>query len=148
MKSRPAFTLIELLTAIVIVGILASIANRSVHELVARARIVRAVSEIRSIDSQLAAYFATHNAYPSSLTEAGIGAMRDPWNRPYVYTRITAGNIGLVRKDRFLVPLNSDYDLYSSGGDGVSRPPLTAIQSRDDIVRAQDGGFIGLARDF
>lgn len=148
MKSRPAFTLIELIIAMVIVGILASIANRSVRELVERARIVRAVSEIRTIGTQLAVYFAAHNAYPSTLTEAGIGAMRDPWNRPYVYMLITASNMGQVRKDRFLVPLNTDYDLYSIGADGVSFPPLTAKESRDDIVRVQDGGFIGLARDF
>jgi general secretion pathway protein G len=55
---------------------------------------------------------------------------------------------GKMRKDRFLVPLNSDYDLYSMGKDGDSRPPLTAQMSRDDIVRASDGAFVGLASDF
>ena len=53
-----------------------------------------------------------------------------------------------VRKDRFLVPLNTDYDLYSMGKDGESTAPLTARQSRDDIIRADNGGFIGLASEF
>ena len=50
-----------------------------------------------------------------------------------------------MRKDRFLVPINSCYDLYSMGKDGQSVPPLTAKASWDDIVRANDGAFVGLA---
>ena len=46
------------------------------------------------------------------------------------------------------MPINSDYDLYSMGEDGGTRPPLTARPSQDDIVRAGDGGFVGLAEEF
>ncbi len=53
-----------------------------------------------------------------------------------------------MRKDRFLVPLNSDFDLYSKGPDRKSVPPLTAEASRDDIIRANDGGYIGLASEY
>ena len=56
--------------------------------------------------------------------------------------------MGQARKDRFLVPLNSDYDLYSAGKDGKSRPPLSAQMSQDDIVRANDGAYIGLASQY
>ena len=55
---------------------------------------------------------------------------------------------GGFRKDRFLVPINTDFDLYSMGADGASVGPLTSAVSRDDIVRANDGGFVGLASDF
>jgi general secretion pathway protein G len=58
------------------------------------------------------------------------------------------GNIGQARKDRFLVPINSDFDLYSMGKDGRSVGPLTAQQSHDDIIRANDGGYYGLASNF
>jgi general secretion pathway protein G len=34
------------------------------------------------------------------------------------------------------------------GADGASVGPLTAAPSRDDIVRANDGGFVGLASEF
>jgi general secretion pathway protein G len=56
--------------------------------------------------------------------------------------------MGQIRKDRFLVPVNSDYDLYSMGKDGQSQAPFTAKASRDDIVRASDGQYVGLAEDF
>jgi type II secretory pathway pseudopilin PulG len=53
-----------------------------------------------------------------------------------------------ARKDRFLVPINSAFDLYSVGKDGASAAPLTVKASQDDIVVANDGGFIGLARRY
>ena len=56
--------------------------------------------------------------------------------------------MGQARKDRFLVPINSDYDLYSMGPDGGSVPPLTAALSRDDIIRANNGDYFGLASGF
>jgi general secretion pathway protein G len=34
------------------------------------------------------------------------------------------------------------------GRDGASQPPLTASASRDDIVRANDGQYIGLASGY
>lgn len=58
------------------------------------------------------------------------------------------GGVGQARKDQFLVPLNSDYDLYSKGPDGKSSPPLTAKESRDDIIRANDGAYFGLASEY
>lgn len=45
-------------------------------------------------------------------------------------------------------PLNSDFDLYSMGPDGKTATPLTAKASYDDIIRAVDGKFLGLASDF
>jgi general secretion pathway protein G len=55
---------------------------------------------------------------------------------------------GKARKDKFLVPINSDYDLYSDGQDGQSASPLTAKASQDDIVRAANGRYVGLASQF
>jgi general secretion pathway protein G len=55
---------------------------------------------------------------------------------------------GPLRKDGKLNPLNTDYDLYSVGADGLSAGPLTAMQSRDDIVRANNGAFVGLGEDY
>jgi len=56
--------------------------------------------------------------------------------------------LGSARKDHFLVPLNSDYDLYSVGKDGKSRAPLSAPDSADDVIRANDGAYIGLAAHY
>jgi general secretion pathway protein G len=57
-------------------------------------------------------------------------------------------SIGQARKDRNLVPINSDFDLFSPGRDGKTTGPLTAKTSHDDIVRGSDGAFVGLARDY
>ena len=46
------------------------------------------------------------------------------------------------------MPINSDYDLYSVGPDGDSSPQLHNAVSRDDVIRARDGAFVGLAEDF
>jgi general secretion pathway protein G len=34
------------------------------------------------------------------------------------------------------------------GKDGESVEPLTAQKSHDDVIRANDGGFVGLAVEF
>lgn len=57
-------------------------------------------------------------------------------------------NVGKLRKDKNLVPINSDYDLYSKGPDGQSSSPLTASISQDDIVRGRNGTFFGKASEY
>ncbi len=46
------------------------------------------------------------------------------------------------------MPINSDFDLYSMGPDGRSVSPLTSSLSRDDIVRANNGRFVGTAASY
>jgi general secretion pathway protein G len=58
------------------------------------------------------------------------------------------GGVGGARKDRFLVPINSDFDVYSMGKNLDSVAPLNPPKSQDDVIRASDGGFYGLARNF
>jgi general secretion pathway protein G len=54
----------------------------------------------------------------------------------------------MIRKDRNLHPLNSEFDLYSIGKDGRSMSALTAQISQDDVIWARDGNFVGLAADY
>ena len=69
--------------------------------------------------------------------------------QPYRYTNLdTAKGNGKARKNKNLVPINSDFDVYSMGKDGETAGPLTAKKSRDDVVRANDGRFIGLASEY
>jgi general secretion pathway protein G len=44
--------------------------------------------------------------------------------------------------------LNTDYDLYSKGVDGLSKPKITDPDSLDDVVRGANGAFLGLARNY
>ena len=41
-----------------------------------------------------------------------------------------------------------DQAVYSIGPDGLTNASLTHANSRDDVVRARDGGFIGTAEEF
>jgi general secretion pathway protein G len=41
-----------------------------------------------------------------------------------------------------------NFDLYSMGPDGDSKAAFTARASRDDIVRASNGSFIGPVSEF
>lgn len=55
---------------------------------------------------------------------------------------------GSLRKDKGLNPVNSDYDLYSMGKDGATMLPFTNPVSFDDIVRCNNGRYVGLAADY
>lgn len=146
------FTLLELLLALAIVALLASISIPIYGAFVERANVAQAIADIGMIDMRIERFISNNFRQPDSLDEMGGAAPQDPWGRPYQYLRIagnaTPGLQGRLRKDRNLVPINSDYDLYSFGVDGDSRPPLTARPSRDDIVRAADGSYVGSAEEF
>jgi len=143
------FTVIELLLTIAILGVLVGIAQASYSSYIERTRIAQAVSDIGSLQTKIKMYELDNRALPDSLADIGAGAMLDPWGNPYQYTNLQDLNgHGKARKDRNLVPINSDFDLYSMGKDGTSVSPLTAKASRDDIIRANDGRFIGLASDY
>jgi len=145
---RNGFTLLELLAAIVIIGLMTTIALPVYTDAVLKAKVSVAIADIARIDGAVER-FRSNGGLPANLDELGMGELDDPWDRPYQYLNIEAGvNKGSVRKDRNLVPLNTDYDLYSMGKDGISKKPLTAKASRDDILRAGNGGFIGPAKDF
>lgn len=53
-----------------------------------------------------------------------------------------------MRRDRNMLPLNSDFDLFSLGPDHQSEPAITAAVSLDDVIRADDGSYIGVARHY
>ena len=143
---QAAFTIIELLISVAILSIVFSIAVPLYQGYILEGRISVAVQDLRNISFVLDDAL-TSGGLPSSLPEAGIN-YNDPWGNPYQYLNLQdpSVNKGQVRKDKNLVPINSDYDLYSMGPDGDSAGPLTAKASRDDIVRANDGAFFGEAQ--
>jgi len=145
------FTMIEIMVTIAIIGTLAAIAIPNYISYKNRALIAETIAEISRIEIAITDYWAENGALPDSLNDVGLGNLKDPWGNPYQYLRIEGGGLkgkGKLRKNRSLVPVNSDYDLYSKGKDGKSQTPFTAKASQDDIVRANDGAFLGLVSDY
>jgi general secretion pathway protein G len=150
LNKQRGFTLIELMIAIVIAGILISIAVPNYREYVERSRRAKAIADIGQISMALERYRTIAGTFPDSLNDLNIPLPLDPWGHAYQYLGIDVAsppNTGALRKDKNLNPLNSDYDLYSMGPDGLTQKQLTAAKARDDIVRAGNGGFIGLASE-
>jgi general secretion pathway protein G len=143
------FTLLELLLVLAVIATLAAISTPTYIHALEKARVMRAIGDIKSISVTIGTYQSERGTYPDSLAEVGFDQLLDPWGHPYEYQNLAdLKGHGKARKDKNLVPLNSDFDLYSKGSDGTSVSALTAKASRDDIVRANNGGFIGLAADY
>ena len=117
------FTLIEIMVVVVILGILAAVVVPRIMSRPDEARIVKARSDIQSLETALNLYRLDNYTYPT--TDQGLQALvekpvspepqnwkeggyldrmpRDPWQRPYQY--LNPGQHGEV-------------DIYSLGPDG------------------------------
>ncbi len=127
-KRVDAFTLLELMVVVVILGILAAFIVPRISKRPEDARVTKAKIEISNLEQALELYYLDNGEYPS--TEQGLRALieipqtgdipeswkaggylakskvpRDPWGNEYVYA--SPGNH------------NEDYDLLSLGKDGV-----------------------------
>jgi general secretion pathway protein G len=147
------FTLIEVMIVVAITGILGSIAIPNYIKYKEKARIEVAITELRFIEKDIMNFAAEFGDFPDDLSEIGMDQVLDPWGRPYNYLRIQGvydgkGKKGPLRKDHAQVPVNTDFDLYSVGKDGRSASAFTSKWSKDDLVRANNGGYIGLVSDY
>jgi general secretion pathway protein G len=149
MTRERGWTLVEGLTVLAIVGALGTLLVPYLLGRLQTAKLARAMAEIRAIEADLEVYQAEHADLPADLHAVGRGDDRDPWGNPYRYFPFKGNSWkGQARKDRFLVPINSTYDLYSMGRDGDTRRPLTPPPSWDDVLRANDGEYLGLAANY
>lgn len=141
--------MLDLIVTISIVALLGAIAVPSYRAYVLRAQIAAASADIRKMALAIQKYDLQNLSVPPNLAAIGFGSALDPWGHPYYYLSFQGlKGKGAQRKDKNLVPINSMFDLYSAGADGKTRPPLTARDSRDDIILANDGRYVGLASDY
>jgi general secretion pathway protein G len=107
MRNRQSgFTLIEIMVVVVILAVLGALVVPKILENVDKARVTRAASDIRAIETALDLYRLDNFKYPTS--EQGLQALvkqpadptitnyrsegylpavpKDPWNNPYLYT--------------------------------------------------------------
>jgi general secretion pathway protein G len=144
-------SLLELMVGLALVGVMMSIAIPGYQRYQDRARAAQAVNDIGQMSVTIERYRTRVGRLPDALDDVDLDDRLDPWGRSYVYFNFaTFAGMGPdpTRRDRNLKPLNTDYDLYSRGKDGQSQKQLNASASEDDIVRALDGSFIGLGKDF
>ena len=224
LRHADGFSLIELMLAISIVGVLAALAVPNYMDFIEKARVARAISELHGLAKDIKGFALAVGTYPNSLADVGLSTRLDPWGTPYQYYRINCGTtdditslaklklrqknnsrtvpagysfsadsqwlvslaihngqsqgylhltaaggngggggnaggggsngggnaggggppcggVGGARKDRFLVPINSDFDMYSMGKNLDSVASLNPPKSQDDVIRASDGGF-------
>lgn len=147
-RSERGFTLVELCLTIALLALLGAIGVPAYRGYVLRVQESQAIADIGGLQLDLYYWDLMTGALPETLLEAGLDGLRDPWGRPYVYLNMATADPNDVRKDKNLHPLNTDFDLYSLGPDGDSKLPLTAKASRDDILRANNGAFIGRAENY
>lgn len=137
------FVVIALLSTLIVVGIPLYTAY------IEKARITRAEEDISNLQKEIQMYKLRKKVLPPKLSDIRDADLMDPYGRPYQYHNFTVTDEKENRrKDRFLVPLNAEFDLYSMGRDGESEPQITAPKSHDDIVRANEGLYIGPASEF
>jgi general secretion pathway protein G len=142
------FTLVEMMITVAIIGILAAIAIPAYSDYVERTRVHQAITDIATMSVEIEHYFQENRVYPSTLADVKFDTKLDPWNKPYRYLNLIKNGFGGARKDKNLVPLNSDFDLYSVGKDLKTSQSLNPKVSDDDVLRARDGKFIDLAIKF
>jgi len=146
------FSVIELLIVVAIIGILFTIAQPSYNSYEEERDYNRARHDIIAIQKSIDRFYVIKNKFPDSLEEINAESLTDPWGTPYYYVNVASydkhKSDDKVRRDKKLKPVNSDFDLYSAGKDGATKPPFTAKVSRDDIVRCNNGGYLGYAKDY
>jgi len=153
-RGEKGFSLIEIVIAIMIVGILSAIAIPNYLQYIKKADERTTIADIRFIESKIKEIMSEGLPPPPNLALLDLGPHRyDKWGHPYRYlslyglTTAEAQAAG-ARKRKNLNPVNTDFDLYSMGPDGMTQISLTSAKGKDDIVRADNGAFIGIADDF
>ncbi len=140
---QSGFTLVELAIVLVIVMILATIAIPSFSKVRLTAQNSACTSDLSNIQKVIEAYRAEKSDLPDNLGVDGVklDTMNDPWRKPYHYMKTPILTfLGLPT-----TLLNTDYDLFSSGADGLANDTNQADPVNDDnIVRASNGVYFGL----
>jgi len=149
LRPRRGFTLVEMLLTLAIFAILVGVGYSSYGTVLERNRNAAVVNDLTRIKFAIERFRNVNDELPVSLAEIGMDGLRDPWGNAYEFLNFeTVHGEGRKRKDRNLVPINSEYDLYSKGPDGRSTSALTAAISKDDIIVANDGAYIGRASGY
>jgi general secretion pathway protein G len=146
------FTLIELLIVMGILSVLATIGFLRYTTFIEQTKVTKAIADVKEIARLIDDFEELNGRYPANLDELGRGTFNDPWGNPYQYVNIAdddkkGADKQKARRDRNQKPINTYYDLWSNGADGDYQQQVNGAKSRDDIIYAWDGEFVGLGKD-
>jgi general secretion pathway protein G len=113
MRNRQSgFTLIEIMVVVVILAVLGALVVPKILENVDKARVTRAASDIRAIETALDLYRLDNFKYPT--TEQGLQALVKQPADPTITNYRSEGYLPSVPKD----PWNNTYEYVNPGPDG------------------------------
>ncbi len=142
-RLQRAFILIKLFIVVAIIGVFAAVAILAYSDYIELILVMQVFMGISSIGQRLTVNQIITEKFPDTLVEINQDGLLDPWGNSYHYLNLSdIKGKSKARKDHKLVPINSSYDLYSSGKDGRSNGPLKAKTSRNDIVLTINGRSI------
>src|SRR3974377_1464626 len=87
-KCVRAFTMVELLVAMAIIGTLSAIGVPVYNNYIDNAKNSAAIVDIKKIESGILGFQTERGTFPNSLDQVGFANARDPWGRPYAYLKI------------------------------------------------------------
>jgi len=109
-SARAAFSLIEIMIVVVIIGLMAGLVTYAATGYLERAKIQRARADLATYSGAVDSYYLATGSYPdnreglSVLVPGYIKVLQnDPWGRPYLYTQPGKNNA---------------YDIITYGADG------------------------------
>ncbi len=146
------FTLIELLIVMAIIAVLSTIGFYQYSSFIERTKVTKAIADLKEIARLIDDFQERNGRYPASLDDLERGPFRDPWGNLYQFVNIAeddkkGSDKQKARRDRNQKPINTYYDLWSNGADGDYQQQVNGAKSRDDIIYAWDGSFVGLGKD-
>jgi len=139
---------LEVLIALGILALVLAVAIPSYQDYRLKVKIAQAVGDLARLSGKIDEFYANNKRYPNDLAEISLDTVNDPWGNAYRYLNIALAGNNEPRQDRNLKPVNTDYDLYSMGPNGLTHRVFTSNKGRDDIVRANNGDYLGVAGDY
>jgi general secretion pathway protein G len=92
---------------------------------------------------------AVASAVPRQVPTVEVQALASSLQRSGSYSVFAGVAVETTRRrDRFMFPLNTDYDLFSLGPNARTTVSLGDSLAQDDVIRANNGGFFGSASDY
>lgn len=141
--------MIELMIAVAIVALLASIAVPSLQKWFESSKVRQASQELAQMSALIDQYAADNGGkYPANLGQVGLANRKDPWGGDYAYYNVQADGTSGARQTKEDKPVNEDYDLYSPGKDQQTFQKVDHVKAVDDVLRGRAGRFFGLASEY